>query len=91
MPDVLELRQHYKLPPLLGKLFHLLMTNPLVTNDMVEKDAELTHDIAAAFFRLRRRLDVQGITIHSQRDLGYWIEPEDKAKVREFLQEGSDK
>lgn len=70
----MRLQITYDLPPSLAKILVLLSDNEVVTARMIELDERLTKDAKVAIHRLRRRLETSPVTIHSRRDVGYWID-----------------
>lgn len=75
----------FRLPPALNKLLGLLISLPNVTSEMVHQRLEIATDAKVAVHRLRRYMSPHGIQINSRRNLGYWIENADKAKIRAML------
>lgn len=75
----------FRLPPALNKLLGLLLSLPNVTSEMVHQRLEIATDAKVAVHRLRKYMTPHGIDIHSRRNLGYWLEPASKAKIRDML------
>ncbi len=84
----------FRLSSSLTKLLGCLLATPNVTPDMVTVRLNICSDAKVAIHRLRHVLkgycEANGITptieIHSQRGLGYWIEPADKKTIRLITQ-----
>lgn len=75
----------FRLPPAMNKLLGLLIALPNVTSEMVHQRLEIATDAKVAVHRLRGLMKPHGIQIHSRRNLGYWIENADKARIRDML------
>jgi hypothetical protein len=84
MDDVFDLQREFRLPRSLAKLLKLLWRERVVTPPMVILKYNIATDAKVAMHRLRQRMRQHGITIHSQREAGYWLSDEDKAKIAEF-------
>jgi hypothetical protein len=74
MVDVIDLQIKYKLTPSMAQALHLLLTNKILTPNMVEVDKPITTDSKVLVHRIRRRLSGTPIIIHSQRSVGYWLD-----------------
>jgi len=74
MVEVVDLQIKYKLTPSMAQALHLLLTNKIVTPNMVEVDRTITTDSKVLVHRIRRRLAGTPIIIHSQRSVGYWLD-----------------
>ncbi len=70
----------FRLPPVLANILGLLMSQSLVTSEMLE-DRLNVRDAKAAMHRLRKALMPWGVVIDSGRHIGYWIEPEVKKEI----------
>ncbi len=70
------------LPPVLSKVFVLLMSEQRVTNDMINDVVKLAEP-KYTMFRLRKTLNKYNVDIKSKRYYGYWLEPSDKKKLAE--------
>ena len=75
----------FKLPPVLSNLLGLLLSVPIVTPEMVRQRLEITTDAKVAMHRLRNHLKPWDIKIHSRRNIGYWIEADDKHRIKAML------
>src|SRR5690349_13239035 len=74
----------FRLTPVLNNLFGLLLALPNVTAEMVRQRLEIATDAKVAMHRLREHLKPWGIEIKSRRNLGYWLEDEEKVRVRQL-------
>lgn len=59
-----------------------------VTCRGIENERKITKDAKVAIHRLRRRLEGTGIEIRSQREVGYWLDPSSKEKLKELADTG---
>jgi hypothetical protein len=75
----------FRLTPVLNNLMGLLLTLPTVTPETIRQRLEIAADPKVAIHRLRKHIEPWGIKIRSRRNLGYWLEDEDKAKIKAFL------
>ena len=75
----------FRLTPVLNNLMGLLLTLPTVTPEMIRQRLEIAADAKVAIHRLRKHIEPWGIKIRSRRNLGYWLEDEDKAKIKTLL------
>lgn len=72
----------FRLTPVLNNLMGLLLSVPAVTPEMIRQRLEIAPDAKVAVHRLRKQLEPFEIKIHSRRNVGYWLEDEDKARIR---------
>ncbi|MGZ3672903.1 MAG: hypothetical protein ACXVCO_01215 [Ktedonobacterales bacterium] len=82
----LELARAYRLPPTLAALFGMLLIHPSVSPEDIER-IDMYTPPKVAIHRLRKRVRRQKVAIHSQRFLGYWLEPHTKKAVLGKLKE----
>jgi hypothetical protein len=82
----------FRLPPVMNNLFGLLLSVPSVTEEIVRQRLEIAPNAKVAVHRLRKQLkkfcetnNLDPITIHSRRNVGYWLEDADKLRIREFV------
>jgi biotin operon repressor len=68
------------LPPSLAALLQLLVSERVVTPEMIRQRLDLKHDYKVAIHRLRDLIKDAGLEIHSRRNVGYWIEDQDKSR-----------
>lgn len=72
----------FRLTPVLNNLLGLILSVPVVTPEMIRQRLEIAHDAKVAKHRLKKALAEFGIEIKSRRNVGYWLEDEDKARIR---------
>lgn len=72
----------FRLTPVLNNLMGLLLSVPAVTPEMIRQRLEIAPDAKVAVHRLRKQLKEFEIEIHSRRNVGYWLEDADKARIR---------
>lgn len=72
----------FKLTPSLNSIFGLLLSQKLVTSEMIEHRLALATESKVAVHRLRQALKKWGIGIESRRNIGYWLSTDTKAQVR---------
>lgn len=85
MTELMMLQMKYDLPPSLAKILLMLAQNQVVTARMIEIEHRLTKDAKVAMHRLRRRLEGSPVEIKSRRDVGYWLEADARAVIRESM------
>jgi hypothetical protein len=52
----------------------LMYDNGRITGDAIENEHKIVTDAKVLIHKIRRRLAPYGITIHSRRDVGYWVD-----------------
>lgn len=79
----------FRLTPVLNNLLGLLLSVPTVTPEMVRQRLEIAPDVKVAMHRLRGQLkefceehNLEPIEINQRRNVGYWLNDEDKARIR---------
>jgi hypothetical protein len=72
----------FRLTPALNNLLGLLISVPVVTPEMIRDRLEIANDAKVGIHRLRKQLEPWDIKIQQKRNLGYWLEDEDKARIR---------
>jgi hypothetical protein len=75
----------FKLNPSLNSIFGLLLHQKLVTAEMIEQRLRLATEAKVAVHRLRQALKPWSIEVESRRNIGYWLSPETKARIRELI------
>ena len=75
----------FKLTPSLNSILGLLLSQKLVTPEMIEQRLSIATNAKVAVHRLRQAVKEWGITIESKRNLGYWLPLETKAKIRGLI------
>lgn len=83
MDRLSALQIHFDLSPAMAKILILLLDHPVVTPRMIEGQHSITKDAKVAMHRLRRRLECMDpvIEVKSRRDVGYWLDPDDRDQV----------
>lgn len=84
-----ELALAFRLPPALNNLLGLLLALPVVTHAVIETNLELVTNARVAMHRLRQNLEPFGITVLSRRTVGYWLDNDNKTRVRELMAPGA--
>jgi hypothetical protein len=75
----------FKLTQQQAKLLALLMEVPVASADVLSRKVKMSTEAKVAIHRLRKRMDEYGITVSAKRFYGFWLEPDQKAKVRELM------
>jgi hypothetical protein len=73
------------LPPTLANFFGLLMAKEFVSRDLVQYEMNVVADAQVAVWRMRERLLPLGITVHTKRGVGWYLDRETKQRVLELL------
>lgn len=71
----------FALPPMLEKVFRLLLTNKRVTTQMIADHLGANIDVKMTMFRLRKHLKPHNVEVHSKRHIGYWLSDEAKEQL----------
>ncbi len=79
-----ELALAFHLPPVMEKLLGLLLAMPLVTGEMVERRLDISTQPKIAVYRLREYLKRHAVDVKCKRNVGWWIEPDDKTKLMQI-------
>jgi hypothetical protein len=85
MTKLTAIQIRYDLSTSLAKILLLLVTNKVVTPQMIQGTHKLTKDAKVAMHRLRRRLEPAGIEVKSMRDVGYWLEYECRKQIHDAI------
>jgi hypothetical protein len=83
--DKTDLAVVFSLPPVLEKLFRMLLQHPRVASETLAERLNINGEAKTAVFRLRKYLSQYNVDIKSRRHFGYWIEPEDKKRLLEVM------
>ena len=75
----------FALPPMLEKVFRLLLLNKRVTTQMIADHLGADIDVKMTMFRLRKYLKPQGVDVQSKRHIGYWLDQEVKERLIEAM------
>jgi len=73
-----KLRQTFGLSATLGEVLYLLLTEDLVTNADILEHAT---NARVAIYRLRAILKPMDLDIRMRRELGYWLNDDDKKAI----------
>lgn len=79
--DATDFAFAFSLPPMLEKVFRLLMAQSRVTGEQISARLPQGAEAKCAVFRLRKSLKPFGVTVQSKRHIGYWIDPADKKRL----------
>lgn len=75
----------FGISPTMADLLVLFLNEKIVDADMMVAHGADPNNYRMAVYRLRTVLDEYKIEIQSQQNLGYWMEQEDRAKVRALI------
>jgi len=75
----------FKLTQQQAKLLALLMEVPVASAHVIQNRVKMSTEAKVAIHRLRNRMDEYGIKISAKRFYGFWLDPDQKAKVRELM------
>lgn len=82
--------EHYIMPFGLtqqqAKLLALLMEVPVASADIIQRRIKMSTEAKVAIHRLRARMKLYGVTINAKRFYGFWLDPEEKIKVKGLMQ-----
>lgn len=76
----------FSLPPMLEKVFKLLLQNQRVTTQMVVDSLGTEIDVKMTMFRLRKYLKPHAIEVNSKRHIGYWLNQDVKERLIEAME-----
>lgn len=82
--DATDFAFAFSLPPMLERVFRLLMAQPRVTTEQIAARLPQGAEVKCAMFRLRKMLKKAGVEVQSQRHIGYWITHEEKKKAMQI-------
>lgn len=68
-----------------AKLLALLMAVPVASGDIIQRRIKMHTEAKVAVHRLRNRLNEYGIQISAKRFYGFWLDSEEKAKIKEMM------
>lgn len=77
--------QPFELTQQQAKLLALLMEVQIASAETIHKRIDMATEAKVAIHRLRQRLKKFNINISAMRFRGFWIEPEDKDKVKQVM------
>lgn len=84
------LRFTFKLSDARTRILALLLSSETVDREIVEQTLGIVTDMKVAIHSLRRELMAWNITIHSKRNIGYWIDGVDKARINAMIAAAND-
>ncbi len=68
-----------------AKLLAVLMEVPVADNHMLQQRAKMGTEAKVAIHRLRARMKLYDVEIKAKRYYGFWLDPDQKAKVKELM------
>jgi hypothetical protein len=81
--------EHYIMPFGLtqqqAKLLALLMEVPVASADIIQRRVKMSTEAKVAIHRLRARMKLYDVEIKAKRFYGFWLEPDQKIKVKELM------
>ena len=80
----------FKLSPALSNILGLLLALPAVTSDMIHQRLGLAADAKVAIHRLRLHLKEFTIEVKSRRNIGYWLDADTKARIKQAISDTAD-
>jgi hypothetical protein len=72
-----------------AKLLALLMESPVVSAGTIKLRTGMVTEAKVIAHRLRARLKAHDVSISAKRSYGFWLEPEEKEKVRAITSGGN--
>jgi hypothetical protein len=69
----------------MAKIIKLMDDTGRVTGDAIENEHKIVSDAKVIMHKIRRRLAPFGITVHSRRDVGYWMDEPSREKLHSVL------
>ena len=85
MVDIADLQVRFRLSRSMAKIVKLMYDDGRITGDAIENEHKIVTDAKVIVHKIRRRLGEHGIAIHSQRDVGYWMDDSAKAALLKAL------
>jgi hypothetical protein len=79
------LAAHFHLSSQNSNLLGLLVALDYVTPEVISERLQIASDAKVALHRLRRSLAEFGISIRARRNVGYWLDPATKVRIRDML------
>jgi hypothetical protein len=75
----------FKLTQQQAKILALLMEMPVASADIIQRRVKMSTEAKVAVHRLRNRMKDYGVTINARRFYGFWLEADEKAKIKELM------
>lgn len=82
-----DLSSVFRMPPALSDLLGLLIAMPTVNAEIVQERVGISSDIKVTMHRLRKELAPFQIKVKSRRHAGYWLEDQDKDRIKQMVAE----
>lgn len=79
MVELVNLQVTFSMSKSMAKVVKLMLDEGRITSDGIENKHKIVTDAKVLVHRIRRQLAPFGITIHSRRDVGYWMDDASKA------------
>lgn len=85
MVELEDLQVKLMLSRSMAKIVKLLFDDGRISTNAIENEHKIVLDAKVMMHKIRRRLAPHGITIHSRRDVGYWMDDASKAALLKAL------
>lgn len=82
-----DLSSVFRMPPALSDLLGLLLAMPTINAEIVQEKVGISSDIKVTMHRLRKELAPFQIKVKSRRHAGYWLEDQDKERIKQMVAE----
>jgi hypothetical protein len=79
MVELADLQITFSMSKSMATVVKLMCDDGRITADAIENKHKIVTDAAVLIHKIRRQLAPFGITIHSRRDVGYWMDDASKA------------
>jgi hypothetical protein len=79
MVELADLQITFSMSKSMATVVKLMCDDGRITADAIENKHKIVTDAAVLIHKIRRQLAPFGITVHSRRDVGYWIDDSSKA------------
>ena len=74
MVELEDLQVKLRLSRSMAKIVKLMLDDGRISTAAIENEHKIVLDAKVMMHKIRRRLEGTGITIHSRRDVGYWMD-----------------
>ena len=85
MVEVTDLQVKFRLSRSMARIVKMMLDDGRITGYAIENEHKIVTDAKVLIHKVRRRLEQYGITIHSRRDVGYWMDDASKAALLKAL------
>ena len=85
MVELEDLQVKLRLSRSMAKIVKLMLDDGRISTAAIENEHKIVLDAKVMMHKIRRRLEGTGITIHSRRDVGYWMDEASKAALLKAL------